>query len=88
MMQAGVWDDMMVQSRARVSIIMGLAVDQWYTNRVCDRAWVDVCSKYGWYHRGWVLQELVQGLGHAREKYGKLLLLSRVGGVMQHVNTK
>ena len=64
MMQVGVRGDMMVQ--CRVSVVMGSAMVQWHMNSVCDRAWVDVCSKYGWYHTGWVLQELVQGLGHAR----------------------
>ena len=45
MMQAGVRGDMMV--RCRASVIMGSAIGQWHMNRVCDRAWVDVCSKYG-----------------------------------------
>ena len=53
----GVWGDMMVQCRA--SIIMGSAIDQWYTNMFCDRAWVDMCSKYAWYY---MHRKLAQGL--------------------------
>ena len=77
MMQAGVRGDMMV--RCRASVIMGSAIGQWHMNRVCDRAWVDVCSKYGWYH---MHEKLVQGWGHAREKYGKLLVPWGVSYIM------
>ena len=53
----GVWGDMMV--RCRASIVMGSMIDRWYTNRDCDRAWVQVFSKYEWHYRH---RKLVQGL--------------------------
>ena len=58
-------------AKCRGSIVMGSVVDQWHMSSDCNRAWVQVCSKYGWYC---MHEKLVQGLGHAREKYGKLLV--------------
>ena len=56
-MQVRVQGDTMVQCRA--SIVMGSSIGQWHRNRVCDRAWVHVCSRYGWYC---MHETLVQGL--------------------------
>ena len=43
--------------QCRTSLVMGSAIGQWHRNRVYDRAWVQVCSRYGWYckHEAWVL---------------------------------
>ena len=41
----------------------------WAVAQVCDRAWVDVCSRYGWYH---MHEKLVQGV--VATYYGKLLV--------------
>ena len=53
--QVKVRGDTMVQ--CRTSFVMGSAIGQWHRNRVYDRAWVQVCSRYGWYckHEAWVL---------------------------------
>jgi hypothetical protein len=55
--QVKVRGDTMVQCRK--SFVMGSAIGQWHRNRVYDRAWVQVGSRYGWYC---MHETLVQGL--------------------------
>ena len=68
-MQVRVRGDIMMMVQCRASIVMSSAIGQWRRNRFCDRAWVDVCSRYGWYY---MHEKLVQGV--VATFYGKLLV--------------